>query len=232
MGGSLATTWLRYLFLRLSAEELRAVPWRVYLGPALVVTWLAGMGRYWDHPSASGLQMLGIGSIVYVFVLALVLWIVGGSLGARNWNYPTVVTLVALTSPPALLYAIPVERWMPMDRAQLTNVWFLAIVATWRVAILFFLLRRRAQLTWPRTLVGTLLPLTAIIAALVALNLEKAVFQIMAGTAQPPTSNDGAYFVLMLLAYFSSMAFIPLLAIYLVLVVRALRERRERRQIA
>ena len=57
-------------------------------------------------------------------------------------------------------------------------------------------------------------------------------FQIMAGTAQPPTSNDGAYFVLMLLAYFSSMAFIPLLAIYLVLVVRALRERRERRQIA
>ena len=118
----MATTWLRYLFLRLSAEELRAVLWRVYLGPALVVTWLAGMGRYWDHPSASGLQMLGIGSIVYVFVLALVLWIVGGSLGARNWNYPTVVMLVALTSPPALLYAIPVERWMPMERDQVTDV--------------------------------------------------------------------------------------------------------------
>lgn len=123
----MATTWLRYLFLRLSAEELRVVPWRVYLGPALVVTWLAGMGRYWDHPSASGFQMLGIGSVVYVFVLALVLCIVGGSLGARNWNYPTVVTLVALTSPPALLYAIPVERWMPMVQAQQTNVWFLAI---------------------------------------------------------------------------------------------------------
>lgn len=57
----LATTWLRYLFLRLSAEELRAVHWRVHLGPALVVTWLAGMGRYWDHPSASCLQMFGIG---------------------------------------------------------------------------------------------------------------------------------------------------------------------------
>lgn len=61
MGGSLAATWLRYLFLRLSAEELRVVPWRVYLGPALVVTWLAGVGRYWDHPSASGLQMFRIG---------------------------------------------------------------------------------------------------------------------------------------------------------------------------
>ena len=83
-GSSMATTWLRYLFLRLSAEELRGVPWRVYLGPALVVTWLAGMGRYWDHPSASGLQILGIGSIVYVFVLALVLWIGGGWLGARQ----------------------------------------------------------------------------------------------------------------------------------------------------
>jgi hypothetical protein len=50
MGGSLATTWLRYLFLRLSAEELRVVPWRVYLGPALVVTWLAGMGRLLGSP--------------------------------------------------------------------------------------------------------------------------------------------------------------------------------------
>lgn len=30
--------------------------------------------------------------------------------------------LVALTSPPALLYAIPVERWMPMERDQVTDV--------------------------------------------------------------------------------------------------------------
>jgi hypothetical protein len=37
----------------------------------------------------------------------------------------------------------------------------------------------------------------------------------MAGIARPPTSDDGAYFVLMLLAYFSSMAFIPPMAIYL-----------------
>lgn len=119
---------------------------------------------------------------------------------------------------------------MPLERAQLTNVWFPAIVAACRVVILFFLLKRHAQLTWPRTLVGTLLPLTAIVAALSALNLEKAVFQITAGTGQAPTSNDGAYFVLMLLAYFSFMSFIPLLAIYLALVVRARREQGETRQ--
>ena len=47
---------------------------------------------------------------------------------------------------------------------------------------------------------------------------------------RPPTSNDGAYFVLMLLAYFSFMSFIPLLAIYLALVVRARREQGETRQ--
>lgn len=66
------------------------MPWRVYLGPALFVTWLAGMGGYWDHPPASGLQMLGIGSIVYVFALALVLLRPRGAGGRGNSlaNFP------------------------------------------------------------------------------------------------------------------------------------------------
>jgi hypothetical protein len=62
-------SWARYLLFLASQEELADLSWRTWLGPALVATWLAGMGRYWDHPSAGLLQMLGVGSVVYVFLL-------------------------------------------------------------------------------------------------------------------------------------------------------------------
>src|SRR3712207_7552248 len=41
----------------------------------LACTWLVGVGRYWDNPRASLLQHLGVGSVVYVFALALLLWL-------------------------------------------------------------------------------------------------------------------------------------------------------------
>ena len=83
--------------------------------------------------------------------------------------------------------------------------------------------RCRARLTWPRTIVGCLLPLCAIVTTLFSLNLERAVFNIMGGFRQP-TANDGAYLVLFLLTYLSVYALLPLLAHYLALVVRERRE--------
>lgn len=220
--------WLRYLALCSRPEELQAMHWQVYLGPALISTWVVGMGRYWDHPSAGSLQMLGVGSVVYVFALAALLWAVMKPLGAQNWSYLNVVMFVALTSPPALLYAIPIERWMGLDEAIRVNAWFLAIVATWRVAALVVLLRRVAVL--PRAAVGvaTLLPLTVIVTALAMLNLEKAVFAVMAGFQTQATANDGAYAILALLTMLSYAAILPLLLGYLVLVVRAQAEKRRR----
>jgi hypothetical protein len=213
--------WARYLFLLASAEEMRAITWRQFLGPALIATWLAGMGRYWDHPSARVLQQLGAGSLIYVFALGCLLWLVIAPLRPERWSYLQIVTFVSLTSPPALLYAIPVERWMSVGDASRTNAWFLGIVAAWRVALLVFTLRRFAGLTWPRTVVGCLLPLAAIVTTLFALNLERVVFQIMSGVRRAPTPNDGTYLVLSLLTLLSSYAAIPLLVSYVVLVVIA-----------
>ena len=226
----MAKAWLRYLFFLAPREQLHGMSWRRFLGPALIATWLAGMGRYWDHPSAHLLQMFGVGSVVYVFVLGALLWVVIAPLGPRRWGYLQMVTFVSLTSPPALLYALPVERWMSVKDAIVVNAWFLAIVATWRVALLLFVMRRFAELSWPRTLVGAFLPLVAIVASLVSLNLEKAVFEIMAGLHPgPPTPNDGAYAVLVLLSFLSSCAAVPLLVAYFILVGTAWRERREAR---
>jgi len=223
---TMISSWGRYLFFMASPEELARLSWKTWLGPAIVATWLVGMGRYWDHPSAHLLQMFGIGSVVYVFVLGALLWAVILPLLPRRWGYLQTVTFVALTAPPGFLYALPVERWLTLENAISVNAWFLAAVAAWRVALLLFVCKRYAELTWPRAIVGSLLPLVAIVASLTVLNLEKAVFEIMGGFRQP-TANDGAYAVLVLLTFLSFYGALPLLAIYLMLTRRARREARE-----
>ena len=172
------------------------------------------MGRYWDNPRAELWQYLGLGSVAYVFILALVLWLLTRPLQPRNWSYKNVLLFVCLTSPPAVLYAIPVERFMAFESAQEANVWFLAIVATWRVALWAVYLVRFASLSIFKAVVATLLPLTLIVTTLFLLNLEHVVFRIMAGLEDHERSvNDSAYGVLLLITFFSllSLPFIVLL---------------------
>lgn len=194
--------------------------WPAYLAFGLLVTWLAGLGRYWDHPKAEWWQYAGLGSVAYVFVLAAFIWLIVAPLRPRNWTFVGVLIFVTLTSLPALLYAIPVEKFMSLGNAQTANVIFLAVVASWRVALLIVFLKRGAGLTNTGVMVASLLPLTIIVTALVALNLEKAVFEIMGGNRQQ-TQNDAAYFILMLISGISVMLSPIMAIIYSVLVYRA-----------
>jgi hypothetical protein len=217
--------WARLLTFRASSAELGALD-RGDLALGLAATWLVGMGRYWDDPGAVLLQHLGVGSIVYVFVLALLLWAIIWPLGAAGWSYGRVLTFVALVAPPAILYAVPVERVTSLQVARTVNVWFLGVVATWRVALLLFFLRRHARLTYPRLIVGSLVPLTLIVNALTALNLERAVFDIMGGLRESGTAADNAYVALITITVFADLAFLPVVIAYLVLVALATRARR------
>jgi hypothetical protein len=194
--------------------------WVAYLAWGLFVTWLAGMGRYWDHPNANWWQYAGLGSVAYVFVLAAFLWLIVAPLRPRNWSFIGVLIFVTLTSLPAVLYAIPVEKFMSLESAQAANVIFLAIVASWRVALLIVFLKRAAGLTATGVWVASLLPLTVIVTALAALNLEKAVFEIMGGNMQQ-TQNDAAYFILLVITVLSVILSPIMLIIYCVLVYRA-----------
>jgi hypothetical protein len=186
----------------------------------LFVTWLAGMGRYWDHPNANWWQYAGLGSVAYVFVLSAFLWLIVAPLRPRNWSFLAVLIFVTLTSLPAVLYAIPVETFMTLENAQAANVIFLAIVASWRVALLIVFLKRVAGLSGTGVMVASLLPLTLIVTALAALNLEKAVFEIMGGNMQQ-TQNDAAYFILLVITVLSVILSPIMLIIYVVLVYRA-----------
>jgi len=198
-----------------------------YFAWGFVATWLAGVGRYWDHPNAAWWQYLGLGSIGYVFVMAAFLWLVAAPIRPAHWRYDSVWLFVSLTSLPALLYAIPVETFMDLGQAQLANMLFLAVVATWRVILLFRYLRFSGRLSWGEVTVVALLPLALIVAALTVLNLEKAVFELMGGN-RAGTANDGAYVILLLLTTLSLFAS-PVLALsYLVMIGSNLRKPKDR----
>ena len=222
---TVANDALRVLTFRQPSPAI-ATHWPAYLAFGLAFTWLAGIGRYWDNPRAHLWQHLGLGSLAYVVCLAAVLWLLLMPLRPQRWSYRNVLVFVALTSPPALLYAVPVERFLPLAAAQSANAWFLAIVATWRVALLAWFLRRVGGLSLVAVVVATLLPLVLIVVALTLLNLEHVVFRLMAGmTPAERSGNDTAYFVVMMLAYFSVLASPVLLLGYIGLAVHAWRKR-------
>lgn len=183
----------------------------------LAWTWIVGIGRYWDNPRVGLLQHLGIGSVVYVFLLSLFLWLVIWPLRPKDWNYFRVLTFISLVSPPAIIYAIPVEQ-LDLESANSVNSWFLLIVAVWRVGLLIFFLRRLGQLGTFSIVCGTLLPLCVMVVVLVALNLEKAVFNFMGGF-NDRTPNDSAFATLALLSLLAYLFFIPLLIGYIIMVI-------------
>jgi len=219
--GTLFTAF-RLLTFRSTPDELRALKYRE-LAFGLGCTWLVGMVRWWEDPKASLLQHLGLGSVAYVFILAFFLWLVLWPLTPLHWSLLNVLIFVTLTSPPAILYAIPVRHGLALQTAQAVRLWLLAVVAGWRVALLVFYLRRGAGLAGFRWILAALFPLLLIVFVLTVLNLERVVFDFMGGIrASGRSVNDTAYGVLFLIAMISTLAFLPLLACYLVLSVHSI----------
>src|SRR6267142_4474826 len=224
---SVGTTTIGLLTFRATREELIGFT-RKHLAFGLLCTWIVGIGRYWDNPRVHLLQHLGLGSVVYVFVLSLFLWLIVWPLRPKNWSYFRVLVFVSLVSPPAILYALPVEKFYSLDTANSLNAWFLAIVATWRVALLIFFFRRLGELDSFSVVIATLVPLTLIVFTLTVLNLEKAVFDFMGGVREG-TASDASYGFLFMLSFFSILLFLPLLIRYIALVVSAQRKAKDER---
>lgn len=203
----------KILFFNFKKEDIHSFN-QTHLLTGLTGTWLAGIGRYWDHPNAEVLQYAGLGSVIYIFVLALLLYVIVLPYRLKTWNYFKVLTFISLTSFPAILYAIPVEQFMSMKLAASINAWFLGIVALWRLALLFRFLKVFDDLKWHNVSFIALFPMCLLIVTLTILNLEKAVFNIMGGLRQT-TGREKAYDVLLSLTFFSMILIIPLFIGYL-----------------
>lgn len=173
----------------------------------ILLAWIAGIGRYWDHPSPSLFELSGLRSVAYIFVLSTVLYLIVWPLKRKRWSWLAVFVFVGLTSPLAWLYAIPVERFTSAGTAITLNVRFLMLVALWRVALYGTFLWRYAGLRHSSFIAALLAPLALILFALVALNLENAIFEIMAGIEQERTPDqeisDSRFVVVNLLFIFS-----------------------------
>jgi len=217
----------RLLTFRLTPEQFERFG-TGHLIFGLVFTWIVGIGRWWDDPGANILQHLGLGSVIYVFVLTTVLVIVAAPLDPENWSYKQALTLVSMTSPPALLYAIPVERFTDVSTAASLNVWFLAVVATWRFALLIYFYVRIARLSVLGGIITAVLPIMGIIVLLTLLNLERAVFDVMGGLRKPGTASDSAYAVMIGLSVWSVILFLPVGGTYILLI--AFRNARDRKR--
>lgn len=213
----------RLLAFRFSPDDFRALGLRdAALG--VVCAWIAGVGRYWDHPTAGLAQKSGVGSVVYVFALSALLWLLLLPLRPNRQKYVTILAAVSLTSPLAWLYALPVERWFDVGTAISMNLWFLALVATWRVALLGRFLMRGASCSPARTLVVTLLPLCTILMVLQQLNLEHAVFNLMAGIEREnPVErvSDATFAFLWVVTFFAGLLSFVVVPAYLWMAFRS-----------
>jgi hypothetical protein len=194
-----------------------------HLIAGLVFAWLAGMGRYWDHPHATLLQHLGVGSVVYVIVLAGFIWLLGLPLRLHYWSYCDLLTYISLTSPLAFLYALPVERWVDLQTARKMNMWFLLVVAAWRVLLYSRYLSRRTEASSGGWFIMLVLPLALIVNLLHILNLEHVIFNIMAGIDDGNSGSADAYSLVTFLALLSWLLWPPTLIAYFVKISQAWR---------
>jgi hypothetical protein len=204
-------TTIKLLGFRLTRDEMLQFNWK-HFAIGLIGTWIVGMGRYWDDEGARLIQHLGLGSVIYIFTLALIIWLLVKPFRVENWTYFTVVTFIGLTSFPAVFYAIPVERFFSIETANTLNVWFLAIVALWRLLLLYYFLKKFTRMKL-NVLTITLMPICVIITTLTALNLHRVVFDIMGGRRNV-TPHDDAYSILIGLTVVSAILTLPLIISY------------------
>jgi hypothetical protein len=213
----------KILSLQFSKEDIfKLNNWYLIIG--LIATWIVGMGRYWDNPRANIWQHLGVGSVVYIFVLSAFIWLIVLPFKLEKWSYFRLLTFISLCSIPAILYAIPVEKFMNIHTAKSVNAYFLGIVAIWRIMLLFRFLKQLDNLSIDEIMTCVFLPIVLIINTLAILNLEHVVFNIMSGN-DATSVNDRAYIIVLVLTIASWILVLPLLINY----IYAIYLRREKR---
>ncbi len=219
----------RVLTFRTTAEDVAS--WGYWeLGLGLVCTLLVGIGRWWDDPrDLPFVAKSGLGSVAYVLVFAGVLWL---TIRPIVDNPPTIrqlLTFVCFVSPPAALYAIPVERWTGMDVARTMNMWFLLLVAVYRLSLLLRFCRKALMLTVPQTVLATFLPVSIGIFWISAMNLTSVVIDFMGGASREELPNRRAEmeFAVHFFSCFSWVVTPVLAGCYLIMVITRLLERRK-----
>lgn len=122
--------------------EIASCPSALWLGVLLVLS--AGLAREYDgadllHEPWHLLIPLAA-SLVTSFGLFCIVFAAARNRGIRDGSfgnlYRSFLSLFWMTAPLAWLYAIPVERFLSPGDAVVANLWLLALVSLWRVALI------------------------------------------------------------------------------------------------
>jgi hypothetical protein len=229
---SLAKIW-RVLTFRASRKDFVRANTTDFV-VAMLFVWVAGIGRHWDRTAGDWWKNFGLGSVGYVFVLALLFYLViRFAPGKRYPRYFQVVTFVAMTGPPALLYAIPVEMIFPDPKfrtANTINAVFLAVVALWRVFLLAYFLRTM-RISTAQAFYGMTVPIALILMIIVMTDSTYSMVMHMGGF-HVVTPHDKENEGVLLFAILSMMAASVLVPAYLLHVAVVAYQRFAKRRLA
>lgn len=153
-------------------------------------TWMVGIARNWDFPDAPDLARLGLGSVAYIFILSFVLFAMAWPISYEKRNYWHVLTGVSMTAAPGLVYGIPVEMFLSPEGAQGANLFFLLVVASWRVGLACHYLFKGCENGIREVLAILLLPISLIVIALVSTGRAGYVMQFMGGLRRDPSAPN------------------------------------------
>ena len=189
----------RILLFRATPEETERMSWRLLL-IGITSTWLVGIGRWWDdpRPEIPIFVRWGLGSVVYVFGLSTLLWLFALPLVKTRITFKQMLVFIACTSPPAIIYAVPIELWVDSKAARTYNFAALCLVAAYRVSLLAWFMRRIGRLTGDQVLLICATPILLIIAVVTQLGFESRVMDIMGGHREGPrpTIVDGLLYLI------------------------------------
>lgn len=171
----------RILTFRATRGDIKDDVWPLLL-IGVLLTWAVGYGRWWDDPrDLPYFARMGYGSVLYVFVLSAILWIVSYPVAKERVGFGHVLAFVAATSLPGIVYALPVEAISASGTASAYNVAALIFVSTYRVALLVWFFRKILEMRlWP-AIVATFLPISCITAVISLADLGHKILNMMGG---------------------------------------------------
>ena len=171
---------------RAAIEEIAACRQAPWLG--LILVFSAGLAREYDgqdllhEPWHLLLPLVAsLGTSIVLYLLLRIVEVGNGSEVNRFWSgYWSFLGLYWMTAPLALLYAIPVERFLAEADATRANLWLLGFVSLWRV----LLITRVASVLWNVRFMAAFFPVMLFatsVALLLVWMMPKPVVEVMGG---------------------------------------------------
>lgn len=172
----------RVLRFRASREDL-AKGGLPLVAVGMAITWLVGIGRWWDDPrTLEWYVRWGFGSLLYVGCLSLVLFALAAPLSRRASpdDFRVTLSFVTASALPGIVYAIPIELIAGPSAASAYNVAALIFVSLYRLALLYWFFYSVLGLP-DQAWILTSLPVAAIVAVVSMMNMGPMVVDIMGG---------------------------------------------------